>query len=95
VPESGGLGLAREARFDRSALEKVGVRVALLSLALVKQPWQEEIIAFCSGRIARYKIPRYVRFVAEFPMTVRGKAQKFVMREQMKRGLAVEDAPAA
>ena len=37
---------------------------------------------FCRGRIAHYKIPRYLRFVDEFPMTVTGKVQKFVMRDQ-------------
>ena len=37
---------------------------------------------FCRGRIAHFKIPRYVRFVDEFPMTVTGKVQKFMMREQ-------------
>jgi fatty-acyl-CoA synthase len=42
----------------------------------------EELRAFCRGQIAHYKIPRYVRFVDEFPMTVTGKVQKFVMREQ-------------
>jgi fatty-acyl-CoA synthase len=36
---------------------------------------------FCAGRIARFKIPRYVRFVDEFPLTVTGKVQKFRMRE--------------
>ena len=38
--------------------------------------------AFCQGQIAHYKIPRYIEFVAEFPMTITGKIQKFVMREQ-------------
>jgi len=42
----------------------------------------EEIRAFCQGQIAHYKIPRYVKFVDGFPMTVTGKIQKFVMREQ-------------
>ncbi len=42
----------------------------------------EEIRAFCKGQIAHYKIPRYVEFVAEFPMTITGKIQKFVMREE-------------
>jgi fatty-acyl-CoA synthase len=42
----------------------------------------EEISAFCSGQIAHYKIPRYYRFVDEFPMTVTGKIQKFIMRER-------------
>ena len=43
----------------------------------------EEIRAFCQGQIAHYKIPRYVEFVDGFPMTVTGKIQKFLMREQM------------
>ena len=42
----------------------------------------EEIRAFCQGQIAHYKIPRYVKFVDDFPMTVTGKIQKFVMRAQ-------------
>src|SRR5699024_9570681 len=41
----------------------------------------EEFREFCRGQIAAYKIPRYVRFTAEFPMTVTGKVQKFKMRE--------------
>jgi fatty-acyl-CoA synthase len=41
----------------------------------------EELKDFCAGQIARFKIPRYVRFVDEFPMTVTGKVQKFKMRE--------------
>jgi len=43
----------------------------------------EEIKMFCDGQIARYKIPRYIRFVDGFPMTITGKVQKFVMRETM------------
>ena len=52
----------------------------------------EEIRAFCQGQIAHYKIPRYIRFVDGFPMTVTGKIQKFLMREEMIRelGLSVE-----
>ena len=42
----------------------------------------EEIRTFCQGQIAHYKIPRYIEFVPEFPMTITGKIQKFVMREQ-------------
>jgi fatty-acyl-CoA synthase len=47
----------------------------------------EEIKAFCQGQIAHYKIPRYVKFVDAFPMTVTGKIQKYLMREQMKKEL--------
>ncbi len=43
---------------------------------------QEAVRAFCQGQIAHYKVPRYVKFVDEFPMTVTGKVQKFKMREQ-------------
>jgi fatty-acyl-CoA synthase len=52
----------------------------------------EEIREFCKGEIAHYKIPRYIEFVPEFPMTITGKIQKFVMREQTikKLGLKAE-----
>ncbi len=43
---------------------------------------REQLKEFCQGRIAHYKIPRYVKLVDEFPMTVTGKVQKFKMREQ-------------
>lgn len=42
---------------------------------------EEEIREFCKGHMAHFKIPRYIRFVEEFPMTVTGKLQKFRMRE--------------
>jgi fatty-acyl-CoA synthase len=45
---------------------------------------EAEIRDFCQGQIAHYKIPRYIRFVSEFPLTATGKVQKFMMREQMK-----------
>jgi fatty-acyl-CoA synthase len=50
-----------------------------------------EIQAFCRGQIAHYKIPRYVRVVDEFPMTVTGKVQKYLIRQRMidELGLAV------
>ena len=48
-----------------------------------EQATEEEIQAFCKDQIAHYKVPRYVRFVPELPMTVTGKAQKFIMRQQM------------
>jgi fatty-acyl-CoA synthase len=48
---------------------------------------EAEVRDFCSGQIAHYKIPRYIRFVEEFPMTISGKVQKFVIRERMIRDL--------
>jgi fatty-acyl-CoA synthase len=55
----------------------------------------EEIRAFCKGQIAHYKVPRYIKFVDEFPMTVTGKVQKFVMREQMIEELNLVEAKTA
>ena len=55
----------------------------------------EEVKAFCQGQIAHYKIPRHVRFVEEFPMTVTGKMQKFLMREQMVAELGLHAAATA
>ena len=49
---------------------------------------EDSIREFCRGQIAHYKIPRYVRFVDELPMTVTGKPQKFVMRDKMVEMLA-------
>jgi fatty-acyl-CoA synthase len=43
---------------------------------------RDEIRDFCQGQIAHYKIPRHIKFVDSFPMTVTGKIQKFLMREQ-------------
>jgi len=54
-----------------------------------------DIRAFCRDRIAHYKIPRYLRFVGEIPMTVTGKAQKFIMREQMVAELGLNEAASA
>ena len=48
-----------------------------------------ELAAFCKGRIATYKIPRYWKFVDAFPMTVTGKIQKFRMREIAIQDLAL------
>jgi fatty-acyl-CoA synthase len=46
---------------------------------------EEEIREFCKDNIAHFKIPKYIRFVKEFPMTVTGKPQKFKMREEMMK----------
>jgi fatty-acyl-CoA synthase len=49
----------------------------------------EEVRAFCRGQIAHYKVPKYVRFVHEFPMTVSGKVQKYRIREQIEREMGI------
>jgi fatty-acyl-CoA synthase len=55
----------------------------------------EEVRAFCQGQIAHNKIPRYVEFVTEFPMTVTGKAQKFLMRAAVEERLGLKRAETA
>jgi fatty-acyl-CoA synthase len=49
----------------------------------------DDIRAFCQGQIAHYKVPRYVRFVSAFPMTVTGKIQKYLLREQVTTDLGL------
>ena len=55
----------------------------------------DEVRAFCQGQIAHNKIPRYVEFVDEFPMTVTGKIQKFLMREAVETKLGLKAAKTA
>jgi fatty-acyl-CoA synthase len=55
---------------------------------------EEDLVAFCRGKIATYKIPRYWKFVDVFPMTVTGKIQKFKMREMAVGELGLEKAAA-
>jgi fatty-acyl-CoA synthase len=53
---------------------------------------EDEVKEYCRGKIAHYKIPRYVKFVDDFPMTVSGKIQKFKMRQQAIEELNLESA---
>jgi len=55
----------------------------------------EELLDFCRDQIAHYKIPKYIEFVKEFPMTATGKMQKFVMRERMSARLGLCDCKTA
>ncbi len=48
---------------------------------------EEEIRAFCRDQIAHYKVPRYVRFVDSFPLTISGKVQKYLIREHLRTEL--------
>ncbi|MGZ6793917.1 MAG: AMP-binding enzyme, partial [Mycobacteriales bacterium] len=54
----------------------------------------EQLREWCKGKLAHYKVPRYVRFTDEFPMTVTGKVQKFKMRETSVTELGLQDAAA-
>jgi fatty-acyl-CoA synthase len=51
----------------------------------------EAVREFCRDQIAHYKVPRYIRFVDEFPMTVTGKIQKFIMRDRMVAELGAKE----
>ncbi|MBT8047896.1 MAG: AMP-binding protein, partial [Gammaproteobacteria bacterium] len=51
---------------------------------------EDEVRKFCKDHIAYFKVPRYIRLVDEFPMTVTGKVQKFKMREQMEKELGLD-----
>jgi fatty-acyl-CoA synthase len=53
---------------------------------------EDDVREFCRGRLAHFKVPRYVLFVDEFPMTVTGKIQKFKMRESAVETLGLEAA---
>ncbi len=56
---------------------------------------EQDIRDFCKGQIAHYKVPRYIRFVDAFPMTVTGKIQKFRIRDAMKQELGLSEAKTA
>ena len=63
--------------------ERLGERVlAWIKLHDGSSLTADGVREFCTGQIAHFKIPEYIRFVDEFPMTVTGKVQKFVMRER-------------
>ncbi len=71
--------------------EKFGEEIAAwIRLKKGETASDEEIRSYCKGEIAHYKIPRYIRFVKEFPMTVTGKIQKFEMRNAMIEELDLE-----
>ena len=56
---------------------------------------QEAVREFCRGRIAHYKVPRYVSVVDDFPMTVTGKVRKVQMREEAIAELGLDTVPSA
>ena len=56
---------------------------------------EQDIRDFCQGQIAHYKVPRYIRFVDSFPMTITGKIQKFRMRQRMAEELNLNELKTA
>ena len=68
---------------------------AWIQLHAGKTVSEEETRAFCKQSLAHYKVPRYVKFVTEFPTTVSGKIQKFKIREQMCHALNLNEQKTA
>jgi fatty-acyl-CoA synthase len=71
-------------------LSEVGAAYVILDAAA--SATADELIAFCRGQLASFKIPRYVLFVKEFPMTSSGKVQKFRLREMALAELRLTEA---
>jgi fatty-acyl-CoA synthase len=67
--------------------------MAWIQLHEGKSATEDEIREFCKDKVAHYKIPHYIWFVEEFPMTVTGKLQKFRMREMAVERLAKQTSP--
>ena len=72
---------------------KLGETVAVwIRLKTGESMDEHELREFCRGKIAHFKVPQYVRFVDEFPMTVTGKIQKFKIRDLEIERLGLEEA---
>ncbi len=68
---------------------------AWIKLKSGEKAHEDEIKAYCRNNIAHYKVPRYIRFVDAFPMTVTGKIQKFLIREEMIKELGLNEQKTA
>jgi fatty-acyl-CoA synthase len=64
---------------------------ACIQLRVGMSVTEEEIREFCRSQIAHYKVPRYVRFMDSFPLTVSGKVQKYLIREQLRAVLDLKE----
>lgn len=73
---------------DRKFGEQV---MAAIVLKKGMEMTEDDVKQFCKGKIANYKIPKYVKFVDSYPMTASGKIQKFKLREMAIRELQLED----
>jgi fatty-acyl-CoA synthase len=75
-----------DARYGEEIMAWVRLRQGVDALAV------DDLKGFCTGKIAHFKVPRYVHVVEEFPMTVTGKIQKYKMRETSIDLLGLHDA---
>ena len=65
-----------------------------LSSARASEASEDDLRTFCRERVAHFKVPRYIKFATEFPMTVTGKVQKFKIREMAIDELGLQSAAA-
>ena len=76
--------------------KKYGEQICAWIITMIgKKLTLDDVRSYCDGQIAHYKIPKYVKVVSEFPMTVTGKPQKFLMRESMTEELGLEQVKTA
>jgi len=54
---------------------------------------KNELLDYCKGKIAHFKIPRYVEFIDEYPKTTTGKIQKFRLKEQLENSGVIPERP--
>jgi fatty-acyl-CoA synthase len=73
-----------DAKYGEAVCACIQVRVGMLVT-------EEEVQEFCRAQIAHYKVPRYVRFVTGFPLTISGKVQKYLIREQLRAELDLRE----
>jgi fatty-acyl-CoA synthase len=72
---------------DERVGEEVGIWIKLIPNV---EMTEDEVKEFCDGNIARFKIPKYIRFVDAFPTSATGKVQKFKMQDEMKKELGIK-----
>jgi fatty-acyl-CoA synthase len=65
---------------------------AVIKLKPGEAATEDELRAYCKANISRHKVPKYFRFVEAYPLTMSGKVQKFVLREQLIKELGLESA---
>ena len=70
----------------------IEVGMVFLDLKPGETATEEEMIEYCKGRIAPYKVPRHVRFTSDFPMTGSGKIQKFLLRDKVLKEMGLDKA---
>jgi fatty-acyl-CoA synthase len=77
-----------DAYFGEAVAAAIRLKPDAAGIAASEKAISEQLIAWCARTLAKFKVPKYVRFVSEFPMTASGKIQKYKLREQHQNILA-------